>query len=128
MPRKIKMKSEDFDLAVGVVFENLKTTAEQRREVATNWCLGDYEHHIKFATERGLLPIAVLVAALLEIDHPLLIEESLPKYRSLLGCAVAVLEVELENKSVHIPLGTTCVHLGTTVKLSTGKELEVVAS
>lgn len=109
MPRKANINSEEFDKAVGAVFEDYATTEAERAIIAQEWRLGHYDHHVTYAQERGLLPIALLTASLLETEHPLLVEEGLLKCRSLLGCAVIILTAQIHQESVHTPLCTACV-------------------
>jgi len=79
------------------------TTRETRRAVAEHWCQGDYHHHRAIAEQHGLLPIALIVASLLDIDHPLLCSASSRKYNAL-ACAIKVLEVMNNQTLVASPV------------------------
>lgn len=77
MARKEKSNVEQMDDEVIKCFIHPNTgrevtTQEERRLVAERWCAGDYDHHRELAKERGLLPVALVIASLIDIDHPLL--------------------------------------------------------
>jgi hypothetical protein len=121
--KKDLLNSEWFDKQVGNVFEDYRTKEDERRKVAQDWCMGDYESHHRLARERGLLPAAVITAALLEVDHPLLVENGLLRCRSLLGCSILILQAQLHQRIVHIPLGTAWVQPVDNSELSTGESV-----
>jgi len=80
------------------------TTIAERREIAELWCKGNYSHHHTIATKRRLLPIALLIASLLEIDHPLLVSGRGVVYNAV-DCAIILMEVMLKNQAVATPAG-----------------------
>lgn len=108
MPRKPK-KSDDEELIDAIIEAYRKTTQEERRKLAVDWCLGDYKASEGFSA-RGLMPIAVLIAALDDVDHPLLVSPGRGLMYSAVGCAVEVLKVEIENRAVEIPIFEKVVH------------------
>lgn len=101
MPRKPK-KQDDLDFANEIVEVFRKTTQDERRKIALDWCLGDYQIADGYSA-RGLLPIAVIVAVLIDIDHPLLVSPGRGVMYGAVGCAVQVLTVEMNNTPVDIP-------------------------
>lgn len=80
-----------------------ETTPAERREVAERWCSGDYTYHHAIAFQHGLLPIALLIAALIDIDHPLLVSGRGVVFNSL-QCAVIVTQAMLHKTKVAQPL------------------------
>jgi hypothetical protein len=82
-----------------------ETTPEERREVADRWCAGDYEHHIGVANKHRLLPIALLIAALIDIDHPLLVSGRGVAFNSI-QCAVEIIQAMVKNQPVAQPIET----------------------
>ena len=115
MPRKAKDQERAlFEMQVIRAFQ--KTTVQERFDIALNWCLGHRDAHVSFATMRGIVPIALVVAALVDVEHPLLVDErgSL-RAGSLLGSTVMVLDVVINERVVHIPCVQTekdCVQAG----------------
>jgi hypothetical protein len=71
--------------------------------IAMEWCGGDYETSHRFP-ERGCLPIAVTIAALIAVDHPLLCDDIGGVIYSPMGCAIEVLNVILENRKIPQPI------------------------
>ena len=116
MTRRDSIDPKEFDLKVQAVFVDGCTSAEERLAIAVAWCKGDYESYVRLGLDRGLLPIALIVGALIDIEHPLLVVNQLLVPRSLAGCAALVLRCEFNKTPVHIPvveravdgLGTSC--------------------
>lgn len=108
MPRKPK-KDDDKTLMLQVVEVYRKTTQEERRDIAVKWCLGDYQIADGFGV-RGLLPGAVIIAALIDVEHPLLVSPGRGLMYGAVGCMIKILEVELTNTAVAIPAFGKVVH------------------
>ena len=109
MPYRKAGKREQaiFDGQVVLVFQ--KTTVQERAEIAQQWCLGEREAFVGFAQARGLLPIALITGALIDIEHPLLVDErGCLRANSLLGCAVLVTQAYVEGKVIPIPVLAEC--------------------
>ncbi len=113
MPRKTdKLDEKWFAGKVADVFVMGATSEDERRFIAYQWCSGNYEYVHEFCERKpNLLPIAVLVAALLDIEHPLLVVNGKMLWASLTLCSIEVLRVELQRRPVHIPLWTSGVQL-----------------
>ncbi len=108
MPRHEKSNVEQMDDEVLKCFIHPNTgkettTPAERREVAERWCAGDYEFHHSIAVKHGLLPIALIVAALIDIDHPLLVSGRGVAYNSI-ECAVIVINIMRTRGNVAQPL------------------------
>jgi len=98
--------STAFDDAVQACFVAGKTSQLERYEIARTWCLGDKEHHIGFAEARDLLPAALLVASMIDIEHPLIVDErGCMRAHTFLACSALLLEAQLSEKVIHIPCG-----------------------
>src|SRR3990172_8775795 len=80
-----------------------ETTQAERREVAEQWCAGDYSHHMSIAHKHGLLPIALLIAALIDIDHPLLVSGRGVAYNSI-QCSILIMNVMRDGQTVAQPM------------------------
>jgi len=78
------------------------TTPAERQQVAERWCTGDYEHHREIAQKHGLLPIALLIAALIDIEHPLVMRGV--NALNSLQCAVIITRVMLNRDTVAQPI------------------------
>lgn len=107
MPRPVESNVKQMDDAVIRCFidPNGKeaTTQAERREIAEQWCAGDYSHHLTLAHQRGLLPMALLIAALIDIDHPLLCSPRGVLYNSL-KCSIIILNVMRSGQTVAQPV------------------------
>lgn len=111
MPRIAKPNNEYLEDQICKVFIDERTKPEERFEIARRWCMGDYEYHRQFAAEKRLLPIALLVACLLDIEHPLLVSPGRGAMYSAMKCAEIVLSVMLHNIPVDIPTPPDSFHI-----------------
>ena len=117
MPRKETLDTSSFDAEVARAFApklgGTVTTQEERRHWAIQWCNGEREGYVTFAEERGLLPIAFIVACLVDVEHPLIVSDRGTLIAmSLLGSAVRIIKAELDKEVVHTPnevVHTPCV-------------------
>ncbi len=93
-----------FDECVAEVFAGGRTTLEEREEIARSWCSGRWNAHHALAAERGLLPAALIVACLVDVEHPLLVDE-LGRLRAatLLGCSVLAMQAVLAGVPLRPP-------------------------
>lgn len=109
MPRKPKNQSNTLDDEVIRCYIDDHgrevTTIAERREIAETWCNGNYAHHHTIAAERRLLPMALLITSLIEIDHPLLVSKGRGVMYNSVDCAVTIMEVMLKNRPVATPAG-----------------------
>ena len=109
MPRKAKPNENtlDDDVIRCYIDDHGRetTTIAERKEIAELWCKGNYAHHHTIAAERRLLPIALLVASLIEIDHPLLVSQGRGVMYNAMNCAIIIVEVMLKNQQVAMPAG-----------------------
>jgi hypothetical protein len=100
-----KRNEQEFDDQVVLVFQ--KTTVEERAGLAAEWLAGDRAAHAGFAQERGLLPMALITGALIDVEHPILVDErGCLRAETLLGCSVLVLQASLWEKFIHRVLAT----------------------
>lgn len=108
MPRKATPIDESkMHDAIIDVFR--KTTQEERKKIALDWCLGEYDAPNQFVG-RELLPIAVIIAALIDIEHPLLVSPGRGLMYGVTGCVVVVLGVVLRGEAVGLPYYPKVVH------------------
>lgn len=91
---KNKITSKWFQRKVLDVFLNGCTSIEERQGIAYAWCQGDHESYVVFAKEHKLLPIALIVAALIDTENPLLVRDGKLTTNELAGCAMLVLLIE----------------------------------
>jgi hypothetical protein len=82
------------------------TTQAERREVAEMWCAGDYSHHRNVAAKHGLQPIALIIAALIDIDHPLLVSGRGVAYNSI-KCAMIIIQTMNSGNTVAQPINNS---------------------
>ena len=119
MPRKETLDTSSFDEEVAKAFARVPggtvTNKEERRHWAIVWSQGERESYVEFALSRKLLPIAFMVACLVDVEHPLIVSErGTLRTKSLLGASVLILKAELTGEVVHIPsevVHTPCVQV-----------------
>lgn len=106
MPRKdrTKIDSTFFEQQIADSFAGGRTTADQRRDIALKWCLGQYDEVNGIAEGLEVMPIALIVGCLIDIEHPILVDNGRLLYRSLIGCAARILLVEATHEVVHTPM------------------------
>ena len=114
MPRKAidnvkQMDDEVIKCFIHPVKGTEETTQAERAEVARQWCAGDYSHHIGIAEKHELLPIALLIAALVDMDHPLLSSGRGVAYNSL-QCSIIITNVMYHGETVAQPMATHSFH------------------
>ncbi len=114
MPRPVKSNVEQMDDEVIKCFIHPETgkemtTRDERRAVAEHFCSGDYQFQHTIASKYGLLPIALIIAALLDIDHPLLCSPSGRLYNSM-AAAIRIIQVMNKGETVAQPVETSSFH------------------
>jgi len=85
------------------------TTQDERRAIAEQWCAGDYSYHHPIAEFHGLLPIALLIASLMDIDHPLLVSGRGVAYNSI-ACATILINTMNKGETVAQPVRKHSIH------------------
>ena len=78
-------------------------TEQEIIELATEWCKKNYDHHRSFALKHNLAPIALIIIALLWIEHPLLIVPSRGMTFNIERAAAEIIRCELLRLDVPIP-------------------------
>lgn len=113
MPRKQINNAEQLDDAVIACYVHPSTgkevtTPAERREVAERWCAGDYAYHHEIAQKHDLLPIALLIAALIDIEHPLIMRGT--NALNSLKCSEIIVETMLHRANVAQPIPLDSFH------------------
>ena len=85
------------------------TTIEERKTIAARWSSGDYEYHRSIAAEREVLPIALLIASLIEAEHPIIMSSAGLMYNSL-KCSVILLQIMYRQQPVSEPIDLVSFH------------------
>jgi len=107
MPRKNDkpIDTKWFDEACIDCIRN--TTIEERQKIAVEWCVNirNRTAYEGFAQARDLVPAALITVCLIEVDHPLVVYPNLSlKAQSLAGASIDILQAELKNEVVPIPV------------------------
>lgn len=128
MPRKRTTK--DIDLDDNMIYDELLkifrlTTKADRFNIAVYWCR-NLAVNQKYA-DMGLAPIFVVLAALIDVEHPLIMAARGMMF-SYTDCIVRILQTELHGRLQPIPVVHTplCTEGGLPVykfELSTGVEV-----
>jgi hypothetical protein len=108
MSRKAKNGNEQMDAEIVRCFiDNFgreATTSQERFETASQWCMGNYGYPIQIATEKGLLPIALIIACLIDVEHPLLVSPGRGVMYSSTACEVIIFQAMLQKTPLDIPV------------------------
>jgi hypothetical protein len=83
--------------------ETQEITELELIELATEWCKKNYDHHRSFALKHNLAPIALIIVALLWIDHPLLTAPGRSMTFNPERAAAEIIRCELLRLDVPIP-------------------------
>jgi len=89
--------SKWFNGKIQDVFLDECTTIQEREKIARNWHCGDREWYVELAKRRNLLPVALIVAALLDTEDPLVILCGRLRTKELADCALIVLKIERQS-------------------------------
>jgi len=113
MPRKAQNNVQQMDDQVIRCYIDSHgrevTTQDERRDIAERWCRGDFEHHIEVAGKHELPPIALLIAALIDMDHPLLCSARGVVYNSL-EAGLILTDIMLKRLGVAQPVQEDSFH------------------
>ena len=93
----------------GRCFERLQfavdnTTSGERCEVARLFCMNVCAEFPEFE-DREIVPISLILASLLEIEHPLIVSEARGMMYSLVGCEARILMAILLGTELAVPVG-----------------------
>jgi hypothetical protein len=107
MPRTPKPTVQEMDDAVVACYVHPNTgrevtTPAERQEVAERWCAGDFDFHHTIAKKHSILPIALLIAALIDIEHPLIMRGT--NALNSLQCSLIIARVMLNRETVAQPV------------------------
>jgi len=113
MPRRDEeLDAKWFDAECTKVFRRTRsgntpvTTEEERWQVVYDFCTGNYETYKKLASDRGLIPAALLTACMVDIEHPLVVQDGQFLFKSLFGASARILLAEIRQEVIHIPSKT----------------------
>ena len=80
--------------AIASVFVGERTTIAERAWLAYQWSHGDHETYVGVAGEKGLSPIALIIASLVDSEHPVLCPNGNLCTGSFVGFAAILLRIE----------------------------------
>jgi hypothetical protein len=73
-------------------------------EISYQWCNKNYEYHVKIANDLSIKPGALILFALLYINHPLLVADGRGLKYGFLRCKAEIIRAQLEERTVEIPI------------------------
>lgn len=94
MGRKKHEAEKDLRDAIANVFVGEHTTIAERAWLAEQWSHGDHETYVRVAGEKGLTPIALILASLVDSEHPVLCPNGNLCTASFVGFAAILLRIE----------------------------------
>lgn len=118
MPAKDrKNKGDEAFLKSQIADAFQATTRDQRITLAAHWQSGNFDHYMEFAQEKNLWPIALIIACLDEVSHPILGEA-----RTFTGVATLIIVSEMRRgvvrEVVRTPVdNSTLVHVAPIVTI-----------
>lgn len=98
MPRKTKLKEEDFQHFQDMVVQAIKrTTIEERLSVAREWSMGSRSNYKQFAEMREVTPAGLITAALIDAEHPMLVFDGRALFKSILEAQIIIQQAEMNG-------------------------------
>jgi hypothetical protein len=109
MPRKkeVSVTEQYCNDVLAKLTDTQEITEQQLIEIATEWCKKNYEHHRSFGLKHNLPPIALIIVALLWIEHPLLTAPGRGMILNIDRAAAEILRCELLRLDVPIPVNNS---------------------
>jgi hypothetical protein len=109
MPRKkeVSVTEQYCDDVLAKLTDTQEITEQQLIEIATEWCRKNYDHHRSFGLKHNLAPIALIIVALLWIEHPLLTAPGRGMILNIERAAAEILRCELLRLDVPIPVNNS---------------------
>lgn len=92
--RGLFLSESQFMAEIARVFVDELTEIQQRERIAASWLSGDHRYYVTFANDRGLNPIALIVASLLDVESLLFLTRAGVLRFSFLQCAQLVIFME----------------------------------
>jgi len=98
MPRKTKLKEEDFQHFQDMVVQAIKrTTIEERLSIAREWSMGGRSNYKQFAEVREVTPAGLITAALIDAEHPMLVFDGRALFKSILEAQIMIQQAEMNG-------------------------------
>lgn len=85
---------------VASVFEYQRTSQQERDEILSRWLAGEIGCYMPMATRRGLSPIAVISACMIDSEHSLFCPEGIPFTGRLIGMQTLIYCVDIIRQCV----------------------------
>jgi hypothetical protein len=89
------------------------TTEEERWQVVYDFCSGNFETYKRLASDRGLIPGALLTACMVDAEHPLVVRDGVFLFKSLFGASARLILAEVRAEVIHVPVKTVHTHAET---------------
>lgn len=98
MPRKTKLKQEDFQHFQDMVVQAIKrTTIEERLSIAREWSIGGRSNYKQLAEVREVTPAGLITAALIDAEHPMLVFDGRALFKSILEAQILIQIAEMQG-------------------------------
>jgi hypothetical protein len=102
MARKAKDSNETIAEELQTVIDRQLSEADIQK-IVYQWCTKNYDHYKGLAKELNVKPSALILYALLYINHPLLVAPGRGLLYHFLQCKAVILMAELGQVQVEIP-------------------------
>jgi len=100
-------------IVTACIVDHRRKTWQELRDVAYRWCIKDYVHAKDTAETWGVAPIYLVHAALLYVEHPLLVADGLRWKYGIVRMQAEIMRVMVGRLDVDIPVkiqSTNCDH------------------
>ena len=118
MPAKNRTNKGDETFLKNQIADAFQATdRDQRITIAAHWQRGNFDHYMEFAAEHNLMPMALIIACLDEVSHPILGEA-----RTFAGVSALIIMSEMRRgvirEVVQAPVDNSeVVHVGQSVTI-----------
>lgn len=100
MTRRTATQTDDHFLEKAVADAFQATTADERKDIASLWFSQHFDAYREFAEKRQLMPAALIIACLDEVNHPIITQA-----RSWIGLSAIILRAEIGQGYLFTPCG-----------------------
>jgi hypothetical protein len=116
-PKDKDLIEEQLVEVIGKITDDLTMTWDDLFDVAVQFCHKNFEYYITVAREKKVVPAALILAALLYVEHPLIIAPGRGIKYGFLRATAEIMKAELLETDLVIP-----VRVSSTVSVSTPVE------
>lgn len=100
----------DVEHVIALITDQQLLSWDQLHDVAVKWCSRDYAFVHELAERVGARYIALVLAALLHVSHPLLVSPGRGLMYAFMRCHAEILRVQIFEIPVVVPMPRNSIH------------------